>query len=72
VPELPLPVSMEAWLASIDFACYWDAFKQNGFDRFATLGDLDESAMSALGVALGHRKMLLRKAGEIVRRLPTK
>jgi hypothetical protein len=61
----PKPTSVEDWLKDIGLECYWDKFKEHGFDRLDTLQDLNKPALQDLGIPLGHHGLLLRKAFSI-------
>lgn len=61
-----MPASVEEWLTKIGMSRYWEKLRDNGFDTFATLGELDELALDALGITmLGHKKHLMRMATEL-------
>jgi hypothetical protein len=50
---------IETWLDEIGLAQYATAFAENAID-FEILPDVTEADLEKLGVALGHRKRILR------------
>jgi class 3 adenylate cyclase len=51
--------AISAWLDGIGLGQYTNTFTENGVD-LDVLSDLSESDLEKLGVALGHRKRILR------------
>src|SRR4029453_3646033 len=51
--------AISAWLDGMGLGQYTNAFTENGVD-LDLLSDLSESDLEKLGVALGHRKRILR------------
>jgi len=52
------------WLASIGLEAYAQRFAENGID-LSVVRDLTEQDLKDLGVALGHRRKLLRAITEL-------
>jgi hypothetical protein len=54
----------------IGMSQYWDKLRDNGFDMFETIIELDDSVLDALEITmLGHRKRLRRMVGELSKKL---
>ncbi|KAJ2848917.1 hypothetical protein IWW36_002994 [Coemansia brasiliensis] len=53
-------------LNAIDMMQYYDAFKREGFERLEAIVDIQESDFEAMGVKRGHRRLIHRRAMELV------
>lgn len=59
-----MSVHLRAWLENIGLGKYADKFAENDID-FQVLPDLSDQDLVDLGVSLGHRRLLLKKAAAL-------
>ncbi|KAJ2277008.1 hypothetical protein J3F81_001123 [Coemansia sp. RSA 371] len=53
-------------LDALDLLQYHDAFRREGFERLESIVDIQESDFEAMGVKRGHRRLIHRRAMELV------
>lgn len=56
-----MPSELEGVFKELGLSQYLDAFTEQGFDKWETILDIQESDLDALGVKLGHRRKLQRR-----------
>ncbi|KAJ2777569.1 hypothetical protein H4R18_005091 [Coemansia javaensis] len=54
------------FLRDLDLLQYHDAFRHEGFERIESISDIQEADFEALGVKRGHRRLIRRRAMDLV------